>query len=223
MLLENEVEFPVCIGRIRLDSRGGMKIFAALLIPVLLGIAPASAVEAVPPDAEVMKTGKVQFMICAACHGQTGAGTAAAPPLAKSEWVNGPVENLIRIQLRGLVGPIPVKGEMREYAGGMAPLAYQSDDQIAAVLTYVRNSFGNSAPAVTAEQVKALRSEVGKPQLTLADLAMPEGLVMPGSTTTPAAPSKVYDDLKPSGFPKWIIAAAIVLLGALVWFLKRKG
>lgn len=200
-----------------------MKTFAALVIPVLLGIATASAEQAAPPDAEVMKTGKVQFMICAACHGQGGEGTAAAPPLAGSEWVNGPVENLIRIQLRGLVGPIPVKGETREYPGGMAPLAYQSDDQIAAVLTYVRNSFGNSAPAVSADQVKALRSEVGKPQLTLADLVIPKGMVMPGSATTPAAPSKVYDDLKPSGFPKWIIAATVILLGAVVWFLKRKG
>ena len=44
------------------------------------------------------------------------------------------------------------------------------DEQIAAVLTYVRNSFGNSAPAVTVEQVKALRGEVGKPMLTEADL-----------------------------------------------------
>lgn len=218
------MEFPVCIGSIRPDSRGGMKTFAAFLILVLLGIATASAEEAAPPDAEVMKSGKVQFMICAACHGQGGDGTAAAPPLAGSEWVNGPVENLIRIQLRGLIGPIPVKGETREYPGGMAPLAYQSDDQIAAVLTYVRNSFGNSAPAVSADQVKALRSEVGKPQLRLADLIMPEGVIMPGTPTSqPAAPSKVYDDLKPSGFPKWIIAAAVILLGAVVWFLKRRG
>lgn len=221
--LENEVEFPICNGRIRLDSRSEMKILAALLSLILLGIVPAFADAVAPPDAALMKTGKVQFMICAACHGQTGDGTAAGPPLARSEWVNGPVENLIRIQLRGLVGPIPVRGEMREYAGGMAALAYQTDEQVAAVLTYVRNSFGNSAPAVSAEQVKSLRSEVGKPQLTLADLTVPEGMVMPGSATTPAAPSKVYDDLKPSGFPKWIIVAVIVLLGFVAWMLKRKG
>ena len=47
----------------------------------------------------------------------------------------------------------------------MAPLAFQTDDQIAAVLTYVRNSFGNKASPVTAEQVKAMRGEVGKPML----------------------------------------------------------
>jgi mono/diheme cytochrome c family protein len=55
----------------------------------------------------------------------------------------------------------------------MAALSYQTDEQIAAVLTYVRNSFGNKAPAVKPDQVKALRSEVGKPPLTEADLVKP--------------------------------------------------
>jgi mono/diheme cytochrome c family protein len=52
----------------------------------------------------------------------------------------------------------------------MPPQSQQTDEQIAAVLTYVRNSFGNSAPAVTPAQVKAQRGEVGKPMLTEADL-----------------------------------------------------
>jgi mono/diheme cytochrome c family protein len=48
--------------------------------------------------------------------------------------------------------------------------AASSDEDVAAVLTFVRNSFGNSAPPVSAEQVKALRGEIGKPMLTEADL-----------------------------------------------------
>jgi mono/diheme cytochrome c family protein len=52
----------------------------------------------------------------------------------------------------------------------MPAQAYQTDEQIAAVLTYVRNSFGNVASPVTPAQVKALRGEVGKPMLTEADL-----------------------------------------------------
>ncbi|MEO7098523.1 MAG: c-type cytochrome, partial [Luteolibacter sp.] len=124
-------------------------------------------------DPAVLKTGRQQFLLCGACHGQSGEGTAAAPPLAGSEWVNGPAENLIRIQLRGLQGPIKVKGQEYNMAAGMAALAYQNDEQIAAVLTYVRNSFGNSAPSVTPEQVTALRSEVGKPQVMAADLTTP--------------------------------------------------
>jgi mono/diheme cytochrome c family protein len=126
-----------------------------------------------PIDPAVMAAGKAQFLICAACHGQNGEGGPIAPPLAGSNWVAGPVSNLIRIQLRGLQGPITVSGKEYNFPGGMAAQAYQTDEQIAAVLTYVRNSFGNKASAVTPEQVKALRSEVGKPQVTVSELTQP--------------------------------------------------
>jgi mono/diheme cytochrome c family protein len=126
-----------------------------------------------PLDPAVMELGKASFLVCSACHGPNGEGGPIAPPLAESEWVNGPVSNLIRIQLRGLTGPITVKGVEYNFPTGMAQMAYQSNEQIAAVLTYVRNSFGNKAPAVTPEQVAALRSEVGKPPLTQSDLVKP--------------------------------------------------
>lgn len=129
---------------------------------------------AAPIDPAVMELGKTQFMVCAACHGQDANGVAnLAPPLAGSEWVNGPVENLIRIQLRGLQGPITVKGQSYTFAAPMAALSYQTDEQVAAVLTYLRNSFGNKASAVKPEQVAALRGEVGKPPLTAAELTQP--------------------------------------------------
>ncbi len=164
-------------------------------------------------DPAIMKSGRAQFLICGACHGQTGEGTAAGPPLSGSEWVNGPEENLIRIQLRGLTGPIKVKGQELSFPGGMAALAYQTDAQIAAVLTYVRNSFGNTAPPVTAAAVAALRSEVGKPQLTVADLTPPEA--SEETTAAPqasdASPGK-YDDLESgSGIGKWIILGIVLL------------
>lgn len=131
---------------------------------------------AVPVDPAVMEVGKAKYMICMACHGADGNGTPmVAPPLAGSEWVTGPPSNLIRIQLRGLKGPIHVKGVKYELpAPMMAALGAAEDDaSVAAVLTYIRNSFGNKASAVTAEQVKALRSEVGKGELTEADLVKP--------------------------------------------------
>ena len=110
---------------------------------------------------------------CTTCHQPTGAGLPGAfPPLAESEWVTGPVENLIRIQLRGLNGPIEVKGET--YNNVMAPMATQTDEQIAAVLTYVRNSFGNKASVVTPEMIAKFRGEVGQPMLTVADLIDPK-------------------------------------------------
>jgi mono/diheme cytochrome c family protein len=174
-------------------------------------------------DPALMEKGKIQFMICAACHGQQGEGTAAAPPLAGSEWVMGPAENLIRIQLRGLRGPITVKGREYNIAAGMAPMAYQRDEQIAAVLTYVRQSFGNNAPAVEPAQVTALRSEVGKPQLTVADLIMPEG--MAATATAPAAPSNKYANLdEGESFPRWAVIGIIVALltGVGLWLAKSK-
>lgn len=109
---------------------------------------------------------------CVACHQPTGAGLPNVfPPLAGSEWVNGPVENLIRIQLRGLMGPITVAG--KQYSSAMPPNATMTDEEIAEVLTYIRSSWGNKASAVTPDMVKALRSEVGKPMLTVADLIDP--------------------------------------------------
>ena len=133
-------------------------------------IKPVAAAVVANVDPAVLAAGKQAFMTCMACHGANAEGTVIAPPLAKSNWVNGPVENLIRIQLRGLQGPITVSGKKYAPPAPMMALPHQTDEQIAAVLTYVRNSFGNSAPAVTPEQVKALRGEVGKPMLTESDL-----------------------------------------------------
>lgn len=125
-----------------------------------------------PIDPAVMEKGKAAYMLCGACHNQQGEGLVG-PPLAGSEWVTGPVSNLILMQLRGLQGPITVKGKEYNVPGGMAAMAYQDDATIAAVLTYIRNSFGNKASAVTPEQVAALRGEVGKPQVTAAELKKP--------------------------------------------------
>ena len=110
---------------------------------------------------------------CAMCHQAGGAGLPSVfPPLAESEWVNGPAENLIRIQLRGLMGPITVKG--KKYASVMPPNATMSDKEIATILTYVRSNFGNKADAITADMVKKYRGEVGKPMLTVKDLKEPK-------------------------------------------------
>lgn len=143
---------------------------------VVPGSATAKKLEEdVPIDPAQMEIGKTQFLVCGACHGQNGEGVeGAGPPLAGSEWVKGPVSNLILIQLRGLAGPIEVKGVVYDkFVAGMQPMAYQTDEQIAGALTYVRNSFGNKASAVKPEEVKALRGEVGKPQVTVQDLTKP--------------------------------------------------
>ncbi len=126
-------------------------------------------------DEAVMALGKTEYAKCLTCHGATGGGVEnLGPPLAPSEWVTGPAENLIRIQFRGLKGPIEVNGKTYEFPAGMWPVVGGSPDKnIAAVLTYVRNSFGNEASVVTPEMVAAHRGEMGKGQLTVADLIDP--------------------------------------------------
>ena len=99
--------------------------------------------------------------ICAQCHGDDGMGKpGTAPPLAGSEWVQGPANRVIRIPLYGLGGPIQVGG--KDYAMSMGAMgASLSSEELAAVLTYIRSSFGNKAEPVTAAQVDAVRKEVG--------------------------------------------------------------
>jgi mono/diheme cytochrome c family protein len=126
--------------------------------------------KAVPVDP--MALGQRIFANCAACHQATGTGIAGVyPPLAGSAFVNGPPEVLIRIVLHGLNGPLPVRGNT--YNGEMPAWEQMSDEQIAAVLTYVRSSFGNRAPGIAPESVAAVRkltSGRGRPW-TAAELA----------------------------------------------------
>jgi len=104
---------------------------------------------------------KLYTTVCAACHQATGVGVPGVyPPLTKSEWVTGSEERVIRILLHGLQGPIKVDG--KDFNGVMpviGPGGYNySDDKIAAVLTYIRQEWGNSAPAVTKEKVTEIRT-----------------------------------------------------------------
>lgn len=189
------------------------KPFEQTLIPIATG---DSKVE---PDTS--KIGKQQYMLCGACHGQQGEGTAAAPPLAGSEWVTGPAENLIRIQLRGLTGPIKVKGQEYNFPAGMMAMAYQTDEQIAAVLTHIRSSFGNTAPAVAPAEVAALRGEVGKPQLTAAELIQPEPTAV--SAKSADAKESKYDNMKTSpGAPLWVFGTiSLFAIACLISVFKR--
>jgi mono/diheme cytochrome c family protein len=75
--------------------------------------------------------------------------------LAKSDWVAGDVQTLIKITMHGLAGPTKVQG--KDYGLVPMPPMGLDDQQLADVLTYVRNAFGNKAPAVKVEEVKAVR------------------------------------------------------------------
>ena len=111
------------------------------------------------PDLARGKT--VYENICGLCHGNDGAGKPGqAPPFAGSEWALGTPDHMIRIPLVGLTGPVKVKGQ--EWNLAMPAMgASLSDDDLAAVLTYIRQSWGNQASAIIPEQVKAVRAAVG--------------------------------------------------------------
>lgn len=106
---------------------------------------------------------RVYVANCMTCHQATGTGVAGVyPPLAGSEWVLEPQheKHMIAIVLHGLNGPITVKGNT--YNNAMTPFGgILRDEQIANVLNYIRSEWGNAAPAVTAEQVAAIRAELG--------------------------------------------------------------
>lgn len=108
--------------------------------------------------------------MCVACHLPNGLGQPGAfPPLDRSDWVLGDKERLIKISIHGLQGEVIVNGE--KYVGVMQgfgqPLGSPlNDQQIADVLTYIRNEWGNSVSAISPEEVKAVRDSVKDRELT---------------------------------------------------------
>ena len=101
--------------------------------------------------------------LCFTCHQPNGQGLAGQfPPLAGSDWVLGDKERLIKISINGLMGEIEVNGV--KYNNVMAPPGIPpgslTDQQIADVLTYIRNDWGNSASAVTPFEVSVVREKI---------------------------------------------------------------
>jgi mono/diheme cytochrome c family protein len=99
---------------------------------------------------------------CVACHQADGKGTAGQfPSLVQSEWVQEPEPGrIIRAVLYGISGPFPFKGQ--NFNGSMVPWKDSlTDEEIAAVLTYVRQNaeWGNKAPEVKPDRVKAVREK----------------------------------------------------------------
>src|SRR5262245_18689415 len=101
---------------------------------------------------------------CAACHQPDGKGRPGQfPPLAQSDWLLGPPEIPVRILLLGLQGDVTVAGE--HFNGNMPAFGgLLKDEQIAAVLSYVRQEWGNQAEAIGAELVADLRKSVQRKQ-----------------------------------------------------------
>jgi len=117
-------------------------------------------------DRELFVLGKEIYAregLCSTCHQPDGGGLTASefPPLRGTPWVTGSPERLIKLVLKGLMGPMEVAG--RSYSGQVPMTPHEgmlNDSEVAAVLTYVRNSFGNKASPISPDLVKIVREEV---------------------------------------------------------------
>lgn len=163
VLLVGLLALLVFWGLTQLDDRGGG--FDKLVYAPYTSTNDLSEAWPVNPEVERARTGKKLYEAnCAPCHQANGVGSPAvnAPPLAGSDWVNteGP-HRMIRIVLNGLQGPLQVSG--KQFGAGVMPPWRDTfkDDQIAAIITYVRGNkeWGNKAGGATPEQVKAIRDK----------------------------------------------------------------
>ncbi len=157
------------------------KMRSLLIVPIVglsIGACSQQADESATPDvddavvhtAEVAAAGSSELMAkgesvylgnCAACHQPTGVGLAGAfPPLADSDFLQGNRQEVMAAALFGLQGPITVNGV--EYNGVMPSLGHLTDEDLAAVVSYVFGSWGNNLAAVSVEEVSALREELGQ-------------------------------------------------------------
>lgn len=177
-------------------------------------------------DAQVVETfkpGEKAFSeICGACHGEQGEGLdGIAPPLAGSEWVNGPKSHLITAVLNGMEGPISVAGKRYRLPMNMPGFIdnpAMDDAQLAAILTYIRSNFGNRSGEVKPGEVAAIRKRLpGRP-----DPMTPEEVrALPlGEGETPPEELAVVDDTPMTqsvlGGIAAVIGMAALILGSLV-------
>lgn len=106
------------------------------------------------PDA--LDGGVLYMAQCSSCHKADGTGSRAMyPPLEKSDYFRGNPRRLLAVVMEGLSEPIMVNGA--RYDQIMPPISYLADEEIASVLTYVLNNFGNEGGKITKQEVAAYR------------------------------------------------------------------
>jgi nitrite reductase (NO-forming) len=99
---------------------------------------------------------------CSVCHQANGEGMPDVfPPLAGSDYLMADKDRSIAVVVNGLTGPVTVNG--KQYNSVMPPMSQLTDDEIANILTYTRNSWGNKGPAVTKEEVAKVRASTPRP------------------------------------------------------------
>jgi mono/diheme cytochrome c family protein len=158
---------------------------------------PQEQVELSPRD----RGKKIFAANCQTCHQANGEGVPGQyPPLAGSEFTNGGSRRMAMIVMKGLQGPVKVKGQMFGSAVMQPWDKTLTDQKIADVMTYERSEWGNKASPVTAEQIAALRKELASHSESYVEhdiLAAPEE-DLPGGGAPASAPPKPGEAAKPA-------------------------
>lgn len=154
-----------CIGQLKVDGEPNALVFSGKQSDIIYAGDPNEIVAAQKPSAMAtvaaakapLDKGKSVFMqTCFACHQPNGQGLPNVfPPLAGSDFLMADKTRSIAIVLKGCNGAVMVNG--KKFVSSMPSLASLSDDQIADVLTYVRNNWGNSGEPVSVAEVNAVR------------------------------------------------------------------
>ena len=139
------------------------KRVAALKAEVAAEIKGNPKIASLSKEIQMEKGRGVYMQTCFVCHQMNGEGLPnQIPPLAKSDFFAAMSnDEAIHTVIAGRTGEVIVNG--KKYNGTMTPLNYLSDDQVANVLTYVRNSFGNEGAAVSVDEVKKIRATIAPP------------------------------------------------------------
>jgi nitrite reductase (NO-forming) len=132
-------------------------VFTSFCLSIFLLVGSAF-VQAYSLPESIVRGKEVYITYCQNCHMENGLGLEGTnPPVAKSDFLKRPVNELISVILKGQEGKVKVNGVI--YDTPMLPLDYMTDEQIADVLNFTRNSWGNkNSVAILPAQVKKLRN-----------------------------------------------------------------
>lgn len=148
----------IYLGKQAPENIAAGKSVAELQAKVALAMKSDPKIAGLNKEIQMEKGKRVYMQTCFACHQPTGLGLPGVfPPLAKSDYLMADKARSITGVIKGNTGPIKVNGA--DYNGVMPPVML-TDEQIANVLTYVRNSFGNEGEAITLEEVAKVRAEI---------------------------------------------------------------
>lgn len=133
-----------------------LQIYPIVLIFAIFMMTACQSEQSDPPQA--LNDAALYGRHCGACHGPMGEGLGrAVPPLDGSEWLQLPAENFTQLLLRGVAGPIRVKGE--EYRSQMPGQSHLSDETLARIASYVRQRWGGIETPISVAQLSAARMQ----------------------------------------------------------------